>query len=256
MRVLIVDDERLARLRLAGLVAELGPEFPEGSLAVREADSAAAALEALKAQGADVLLLDIRMPGLDGLQLAGQLQDSEDRPQIIFVTAQPQHALKAFDLEAADYLTKPVTRDRLKKALQRAAQRVRAAASQARSPSAVPDILVVERGRVLRVRADQALYFRAEDKYVTLRTAYASHLLEQPLAELEARLGERFVRVHRNAIVSRRAISALERRGQDDDGTPGWAVRVEPTGEWLAVSRRLVAQVRESLSAPLPAGNG
>jgi two-component system response regulator AlgR len=246
LRILIVDDERLARLRLAGLVAEWAKDFRHGEPLVSEADSTQAALDALQHSEFDLVLLDIRMPGRDGLQLAAQLQVMPRRPQIVFVTAQPQHALRAFELEATDYLTKPVTRERLHKALTRVA---RISSSAPEHDSAQPqDLIINERGRVLRIPIGEVLYFKAGDKYVTARTAEESHLLEQSLADLESRLGDRFVRVHRNAVVARRSIAELGRAGREDEESAGWAVRVEPTGEWVAVSRRMLGPVRDALA--------
>jgi two-component system response regulator AlgR len=247
LRILIVDDEELARLRLRSLVQDCTDPKVE---VVGEAASATQALVWLAEQHCDLLLLDVRMPGRDGTQLADELRQRADAPAVVFVTAHAEHALKAFDLDAVDYLTKPVKRERLHAALQRVAQR-RA------TPPAVPPlqdepvIVVSDRGRVVRVPLAQVLYLKAELKYVTLRTAEHTYVLDESLAELELRLGGRLLRVHRNALVARRAVRALERRVMaadgDDEGGETWAVRVAPVDEWLAVSRRQVAAVREAL---------
>jgi two-component system, LytTR family, response regulator AlgR len=250
LRVLIVDDESLARLRLRQLVGEC----PEPRAVVAgEAPDAAQALAWLEAHDCDVLLLDVQMPGADGTQLAALLRARARPPAIVFVTAHAQHAVKAFELEALDYLTKPVRRERLQAALQRVARRLALppAAADAAAGEA-PVIVVNDRGRVTRVPLSEVLYLKAELKYVTLRTARHTHVLDEPLADLEARLGERFLRVHRNALVARRAVRALERRviaGEgDDESGEGWAVRVEGLDdEWLAVSRRQLGAVREAL---------
>jgi two-component system response regulator AlgR len=164
------------------------------------------------------------------------------------VTAHAEHALRAFELEAADYLTKPVRRERLQAALERVARRLGAAAE---SPAAVgPVIVVSERGRLVRVPLSEVLYLKAELKYVTLRTARHSYVLDDALSDLEQRLGDRFLRVHRNAVVAKAAVRALERRASDEEeGSDGWAVRVAPTDEWIVVSRRQVAAVRDALAA-------
>ena len=253
LRVLLVDDEELARLRLRGLVNDCAD--PKATV-VGEAANAAQAIEFLAAQPCDLLLLDIHMPGLDGMQLAAQLRQRPQPPAVVFVTAHAEHALRAFDLEAVDYLTKPVKRDRLHAALQRVAQRLaprEAAPAPAEAGGEAPVIVVSDRGRIVRVPIDDVLYLKAELKYVTLRTAEHTFVLDESLSDLEARLGERFLRVHRNALVARKAVRALERRviaGEgDDEGGEGWAVRMAPVDEWLAVSRRQVAAVREALVA-------
>jgi two-component system response regulator AlgR len=211
----------------------------------------------LATQSCDVVLLDVQMPGRDGTQLAAELKRLAEPPAVVFVTAHAEHALRAFDLDAVDYLTKPVRRERLQAALQRVAQRLslqrgRAGAAGVQG-SDVPVIVVTDRGRLVRVPVTEALYFKAELKYVTLRTAAHTYVLDEALAELEQRLGDRFLRVHRNALVARHAVRALERRAMagegDDEAGEGWAVCMAPVDEWLAVSRRQVAAVREALVA-------
>jgi two-component system response regulator AlgR len=250
MRVLVVDDEELARLRLRGLVDECAQ--PRARV-VGEAANAAQALVWLATQQCDVILLDVQMPGRDGTQLAAELRQREDAPAVVFVTAHAEHAVKAFDLEAVDYVTKPVRRERLQAALQRVAQRRSldlADADADDESDEEPVIVVSDRGRVIRVPLSDVLYLKAELKYVTLRTANHTYVLDDSLAELEDRLGTRFLRVHRNALVSRKAVRALERRivnGGDEEGGEAWAVCIAPVEEWLAVSRRQVASVREAL---------
>ncbi len=243
MRILIVDDEALARLRLRTLIDDL-PELQAQITA--EAADADEALLALRDQAADVVLLDIGMPGRDGLRLATALKALPQPPAVVFVTAHAEHALMAFDLEALDYLTKPVRRDRLHAALQRVQQRL-TMLQGATAALAAPDpvIVVSDRGRVLHLPVREVLYLKAEQKYVTLRTARHTHVLDDALADLELRLGDAFIRVHRNALVAVKAIRALELRGSEAEG---WAVRVAPLDEWLAVSRRQVAAVRQALT--------
>jgi len=246
LRILLVDDEELARLRLRSLVEEC--PAPEARV-VGEAADATRALVWLAAHECDALLLDIGMPGRDGLELAAELKRRARPPAVVFVTAHAEHALGAFDLDAVDYLTKPVRRERLQAALQRVAQRLAQQVTLA-APAAdtEPVIVVSELGRVVRVPLQDVLYLKAELKYVTLRTAEHSYVLDEALSDLEQRLGDRFLRVHRNALVARRALRALERRlSADDDGAEGWAVRVSPLDEWLAVSRRQLAAEREAM---------
>lgn len=249
LRVLIVDDEALARSRLASLVREC-PD-PRCEVAA-ECVNARQASEWLAQHAADVVLLDIQMPGATGTEWAAELRRTARPPVLVFVTAHGEHALDAFDLDAADYLTKPVKRDRLFAALQRAARRL-APREGSMPASAEPALVVSERGRVVRVPMAEVLYLKAELKYVTLRTNARSYVLDDSLTDLEQRLGPQVLRVHRNALVARHAVRALERRrladSEDEGDEVGWAVQVAPVGEWLAVSRRQVTAVREALEA-------
>jgi two-component system, LytTR family, response regulator AlgR len=252
LRVLIVDDEDLARLRMRGLLADCAGPAAE---VAGEAGSAAEALHWLAGNACDLVLLDINMPGLDGLQLAERLRASAQPPRIVFVTAHAAHALKAFEIDAVDYLTKPVRRARLQEALVRVAQRLDrplpAGAPDAKAaPVEQPVLVVSDRGRVQRVPVADILYLKAELKYVTLRTPAHAYVLDDSLSDLEQRLGDTMLRIHRNALVARTAVSKLERRAptEGEGDAEGWAVQVGSTQEWLAVSRRQLTQVRELLA--------
>ena len=242
LRVLLVDDEALARARLRTLLAECR-EPP--ALVTGEAANAADAMSLLARQRFDVALLDIHLPGADGMQLAAALRDVPAPPAVVFVTAYTDYAVQAFDIAAADYLTKPVRLERLQTAL----QKVQRLAPQGQAPE--PDfdqqwLLISERGRTLRVPVTDVLYLRAEQKYVTVRTAAASHVLDGSLNQLEERFAERFVRIHRNALVARHAMRALVRHVDVEEGE-GWAVQLAGADEVLAVSRRQLAAVRAAL---------
>ena len=254
LKVLIVDDEDLARLRMRSLLADCTAPAAE---VAGEAGSAAEALHWLASNPADLVLLDINMPGLDGLQLAERLRATAHPPKIVFVTAHAAHALKAFEIDAVDYLTKPVRRARLQEALVRVAQRlarpvVVAPPAATTVPAEQPVLVVSDRGRVQRVPVADILYLKAELKYVTLRTPAHAYVLDDSLSDLEHRLGDAMLRIHRNALVARTAITKLERRAPSDGGgdgdAEGWAVQVGATQEWLAVSRRQLTQVRELLA--------
>jgi two-component system, LytTR family, response regulator AlgR len=253
LKVLIVDDEALARSRLAALVRECPDPVCEVAAECANARQAAEWLQQHEGM-AEVALLDIQMPGALGTELAADFKRLAHPPVVVFVTAHSEHALAAFDLEAVDYLTKPVKRDRLFAALQRAARRALVhanAAAEGEANGAAAVLVVSERGRVVRVPLADVLYLKAELKYVTLRTATHSYVLDDSLTDLEIRLGERVLRVHRNALVAKQAVRALERRkladSEEEGNEIGWAVQVAATGEWLAVSRRQVAAVREAL---------
>ena len=245
MRVLIVDDEPLARMRLRQLLQSLAPPL---ATTVDEAAHLQEALTALQQRPADLVLLDIGLPGRNGLQLALALKALPQPPAVVFVTAHAEHALQAFELDAVDYLTKPVRQERLLAAMQRVQQRLDLLRGAVVAAAVEPVLVVSDRGRVLRLPVRELLYFRAEQKYVTLRTADKTLILDDALTDLELRLGKDFIRVHRNALVAVKAIRALEMRGAGQAAdADGWAVRVAPVDEWLAVSRRQVADVRAAL---------
>ena len=244
LRVLIVDDEALARQRLKSLVeANLTPP----ARVVAEAATLEQALRLLSSTPCDLVLLDIVMPGGSGLRLADDMRRLPDPPLVVFVSAHSEHALRAFEVDAVDYLTKPVRRDRLQAALLRVAQRV---AQTTPAPHAGPVIVFSDRGRVLRVPLAEVLYLKAELKYVTLCSRQGTWLLDEPLAELEPRLGDDFLRVHRNAVVALAAVRALARRSSDEVDE-GWQVQLA-NGDWLAVSRRQLTAVREVLAKAAP----
>lgn len=243
LKVLLVDDEPLARLRLRSLLAECAEP---GIQIEAELDQGAAVLQWLTDHACDVVLLDIRMPGMDGLALAKALKAQSTPPALVFVTAHSEHAVDAFDLEALDYLTKPVRRERLQQALQKAERWL--AARRTSATEATDALLIHDRGRVERVPLDDILYLKAELKYVTVRTSAKAHIYDGSLSDLEARHPDRFVRVHRNALVARRAVRSIEKSPSGDDGE-GWHVRLYGLDEPLAVSRRQLSALREALSA-------
>ena len=242
--ILIVDDEPLARQRLRTL---LGDCSAPAAAHVEEAGDADQAQALLQARRFDVVLLDINMPGTSGLALAGTLRSLPQPPAVVFVTAHSEHAVNAFELDAADYLTKPVRLPRLQQALQKAQRTATAAPGPDLSPPEPPSLLIQDRGRTERVPLEEVLYLKAELKYVTVRTALRSYILDGSLQDLEERFAPRFIRIHRNALVARRAVRALERHYDAVEGE-GWAVRVHGVPEALAVSRRQMSAVREALS--------
>lgn len=243
LKMLLVDDEPLARARLRTLLAEC--KLPPAEVA-GEAANAAQAMEHLRRQTFDGVLLDIHMPGADGLALAQVLRTLPESPAVVFVTAYAEHAVTAFELEAVDYLTKPVRLDRLETALARVEK---ARQGRAGGGETEQEVLVIQdRGRTERVPVTEVLYFKAELKYITVRTAARSYILDGSLSELEERHGGQFLRVHRNALVSRRAVRALEKHFDAEEGE-GWAVRLNGIEESLSVSRRQLSAVREALAS-------
>ncbi len=254
MHILIVDDEPLARSRLRRLVGDL-----DAGHEVSEAQHAGEALAYLGQPGTsavDVALLDIHMPGMDGMALAHALQRLPDPPAIVFVTAHANHALDAFELDAADYLTKPVRLERLQQALHRAQRALTlagrgAAAAVPLSPASGESLVIQERGRTERVPLSEVLYLRAELKYVTVRTVTRSFIIDDALSDLEARLPAHFLRVHRNTLVARWALRALVRdpAAGGSGEVEGWAVRLHGLAQPVPVSRRQVGAVRDALSS-------
>lgn len=244
LRVLVVDDEPLARLRLRTL---LGDCIAPAVSVEAEAANAVQAMDALRRQSFDVVLLDIHMPGVDGLVLAQQLRSLPLAPAIVFVTAHAEHAVQAFELEAVDYLTKPVRLERLQLALQKVERFTHVSRGLQADFASQETLLIQERNRTERLPLHQVVYFKAELKYITVRTASRTFILDGSLNELEEKYGQSYVRVHRNALVARRAIRALEKHFDPEEGD-GWAVRLHGVDELLAVSRRQLAMVRELIA--------
>jgi two-component system, LytTR family, response regulator AlgR len=247
LTVLIVDDELLARKRLRTLLGDCTePSVTIGG----EAKNSAEALALLEQVQFDAVLLDIHMPGGDGLALARRLKELPHQPAIIFVTAHAEHAVEAFELTATDYLTKPVRLQRLQISMQKVLLNLEQNNQLKRrlDPDLSTEILIIqERGATERIPLNEVLYLKAELKYISVRTALKTHILEGSLSELEARYPAHFLRVHRNALVSINAIRALEKHFDPDEGD-GWAVRLSGIDELLMVSRRQLAAVKEVIS--------
>ncbi len=239
MRVLIVDDEKLARDRLRELLNEIG-----GHTIVGEAMNGNEAVERTMELNPDVLLMDIRMPGMDGLEAAMHLMGMENPPSVIFTTAYDQHALNAFEVNAVDYLLKPIRKDRLASALEKAhkltLKQLRDINEAQDQPSARTHISVHLRGNIRLVPIQDILYFMADSKYVTVRTPAEEHLIEDSLVNLEKEFGEKmFLRIHRNALVATGFIKGIEK---SSSGT--WQVSLKSLDKKLDVSRRHAASVR------------
>jgi two-component system response regulator AlgR len=165
---------------------------------------------------------------------------------VVFITAHATHAVTAFELDAVDYLTKPVRAERLQQALQKAERHLKDRRAAAADMAPAEHLLIQDRGRTERVPLAEVLYLKSEFKYLTVRTATRSHILDGSLAEFEERYAKRFVRVHRNALVARAAIRALEKYDDGEDAE-GWALRLDGVPEPVVVSRRQLAAVRDAL---------
>lgn len=244
LKVVLVDDEAPARMRLKELIADCAPQVP--AKVVGEAGNGKEALELLESIAADVLLVDIRMPQMSGIEFARHALALESPPAIIFVTAYDEYAIKAFELRALDYLLKPVRRARLLAALTRARdigapgrETLRGLESAPRRHLAVP-----QRGRITLVPVADIIYLKAELKYVTIRTAEHEYLLEESLAHLEQEFADNFVRIHRNCLAAKSRIRGFE-KAEVQDGEQGWLVLLEGCAEKLSVSRRQWPLVKE-----------
>ena len=252
LAIFIVDDEALARLRLRELLADIASSCPNEVLG--EAESGQAALEWLRTESEkekprlpDVLLADIHMPGMDGLELAGRLGFISPPPAVIFTTAYDNHAVQAFDLNVIDYLLKPVRAQRLLAALEKVKQR--ASASQhpavAEGGNRRSHLPCHEGSRFLLVPVVEILYFKADLKYITAYTMEREYVLSETLNRLEEEFPASFVRLHRSILVARSALSGFERAAEEDEAYGYALLRHRP--EKLPISRRQWGIARESV---------
>ena len=238
MKILIVDDEKPARNRLSRMVGELGQHELVG-----EAVNGVEALGMSQSREPDIVLMDIRMPGMDGIEAARHIARLDEPPAVIFTTAFSDHALEAFETHAVDYLLKPVKQERLKAAIDAAIRPTRAQA--ARSGDALSGleprqhICARVRGSLVLVPIDSIFYFHAEQKYVTVRHREGEVLIEDALKALETEFGDRFFRIHRNALVSLEALGGMQ---SDNDGH---LVTFRDIDDKLEVSRRHLPGVRK-----------
>lgn len=246
LRVLIVDDEAPARMRLRDLLGDIATAQPSELIGM--AANGVEALRLLDTAEADVVLADIRMPVMDGVELARHLAHLERPPALIFTTAYDEYAVSAFELAAADYLLKPVRAERLAEALGRARKRLPTndQGLSALAPGARQHFSVTERGRILLVPVGDVLFLRAEQKYVTAITNAREFLLDESLVQIEQEFPDRFVRIHRNCLVARAAVAGVE-RSPDEEGDGHWSIVVNGTCERLPVSRRQWPVVRQAL---------
>ena len=242
-RILIADDEAPARARLRDLLDECRESFPLAI--VDEARNGREALDVLNREKIDIVLLDIRMPEMDGLEAARHMAGMADPPAIIFTTAFDSYAIKAFEVNAIDYLLKPIRVERLLVALNktRAAPPVSRQALDAAANQPRRHLSVHERGKIILVPVADILYLRAELKYVTVKTVEREHLVEESLTHLEEEFAESFIRIHRNCLVARAAIAGFERNAEESES--GWAVVIKGTDEKLPVSRRQHGVVKQ-----------
>ena len=258
-RILIVDDEAPARRRLRDLLDDCRDQFP--LTIADEAANGVEAIEIINKGGIDIVLTDIRMPVMDGLEVARHVARMEAAPKLIFVTAFDQYAVKAFELCAVDYLLKPIRQERLLSALGKAIalKPAQAEAIAEATQSRRKHLSIHERGKIVLVPVEDVLYLKAELKYVTVRTVQKEFLLEESLTKLEEEFVGLFTRIHRNTLVSTKDVIGFEKitdggvEGEDghvgtdkgDSGGTHWAVVIRGIPERLAVSRRQQHLVKE-----------
>ena len=250
LKILLVDDEPLARERLRVLLGDIAVQLPTD--VVGEAGNGLEALAFLREHTVDVVLADIRMPVMDGIELAGHLGAFSTPPAVIFTTAYDNYAVQAFDLNALDYLLKPVRTQRLLTALQKAPSApppdsaALATLGREMRGSGRTHLACHERGRLLLVPMAEVLYFKADLKYVTARTVEREYLLDEALTHLETEFAERFIRLHRAVLVAKAALAGFEKVAGDDAEAYGWAL-LRGVPEKLPVSRRLWAPAKALL---------
>jgi two-component system response regulator AlgR len=250
LRVAVTDDEAPARNRLRDLLEDVSEMLPVEM--VGEVENGRKLLELMEKQAVDIVLLDIRMPEMDGLETAQHLQKLDDPPHVIFTTAYDDYAISAFELHAIDYLVKPIRLRRLHDALARTRTITRVSLDVLNEvvPDARTHLSVQERGKVLLVPIADVRYLRAELKYVTIRTAEGEVLLEESLSRLEQEFEDKFVRIHRNCLVAKEFIEAFEKE-TSDGAEARWVVRVRDLEETLPVSRRQQHIVKQFGKNPL-----
>ena len=239
LKILIADDEAPARNRMRYLLADI-----ENVAVVAEAKNGKEAIDLAVKTKPDLMLLDIRMPLMDGIEAAQHAQKLEPAPHIIFTTAFDAYAIKAFDLNAIDYLLKPIRLERLQAAINKA-QALKPTQIEALKPlqKIRSHLSIRERGRVLLVPIETIIYLRAELKYITVRTVEREYLIEESLTNLEAEFAERFIRLHRNCLVAPLFITGYEKRKNEDDEQQ-WVAILNGIPESIAISRRQQHLVR------------
>lgn len=245
LAVFVVDDEPPARNRLKDLLGDCSEQLP--LTLVGEAGNGVEAMDKLSEVHADVVLVDIRMPQMDGIELAQHLNKLHKPPVIVFTTAYDSYAVNAFEQRAIDYLLKPIRLGRLFEALTRArnAVPVRSEILQELTPEPRKNLSIHERGKIVLVPIEQVLFMRAELKYITVRTVENEYLIEESLIALEKEFAARFVRIHRNCLVAKDEIEGFEKVAESENSEAHWAVKLKGLEELLPISRRQQSIVRE-----------
>jgi len=241
MKILIVDDEALARERLSGLISEI-----DSSAILIEAEHGLAALDAVQRRPPDIILLDIRMPLMDGLEVAHHLANLESPPAVIFTTAYQDHALEAFDIHAVDYLLKPIRKQRLMDALQRARTLRRGNINEIRSQddlnAARSHLSAIKQGDIQLIPVNDIRYLKADQKYIVAAWPGGQILLDESLKSLELEFHSIFIRIHRNALVASQYIEGLKK---DKEGY--LSIQLRNMTDTLRISRRHLSSIRQAI---------
>ena len=239
LKILIVDDEPPARERLRSLLVEIADTEVVG-----EAVNGQQSLERAHELAPDVVLLDVRMPGMDGIEVARHLNALEEPPAVIFTTAFDEYAVNAFEAHAVGYLLKPIRKEKLAAALERAGRLTRPQlqkiAAAANSDKRRTHIAARRREGLRLIAVDDVQFFLAEQKYTTVRHVNGEDLIEDSLRALEEEFNDGFVRIHRNALVSVRYLERIERNAEGQ-----YFVRLRGCDAPLQVSRRMAGELRE-----------
>lgn len=239
MKILIVDDETLARERMHSLVSELYPEVN-----IIEARNGIDALDKISTQMPEIVLLDIRMPGMDGLEVANHLLQFSSPPAIVFTTAYQDHSLSAFDANAVDYLLKPIRKERLKVAIERATivsqSKLALLNKSEKTSTARTHLSAMVQGNIRLLSIDNIYYLKAEQKYVTAAWPEGELLIDEPLVSLETEFKNHFIRIHRNALVGIKYIEGLTKTADGQHTIKLLGMPIE-----LTVSRRHFGDVKK-----------
>ena len=241
MKILIVDDEMLARERLVSLLSEL-----DNDCSIIEAEHGVEALKLVREESPELILLDIRMPVMDGLEVAHHLAGLGTPPAIIFTTAYQDYALDAFDAHAVDYLMKPIRKERLQQAIGRAKALSRTNVSELRnddnSNNCRSHLSMTIQGNLQIIPVENIYYLKADQKYVVAVWPEGELLIDDSLKSLEHEFASQFMRIHRNTLVALRHIQGLDK---DEDGNP--CIKLQGIETQLPVSRRHASHVRKAL---------
>jgi two-component system response regulator AlgR len=242
MKILVVDDERPARERLTHMLSSMQDAEPVG-----EAANGLEAVQLVQTTRPDVVLMDIRMPGMDGLEASRHLAQMEEPPAIIFTTAYSEHALEAFDAHAVGYLVKPIRQERLEQSLSKAKKLTQAQLAtlhQESTSTGRSHICARVRGNLELIPVESVVYFQADQKYITVRHLNGEVLIEDALKNLEIEFQEKLIRIHRNALANTQYVAGME-KSRD----ARFLINFKSVDDKLEISRRHVAEIRKFLKA-------